>query len=121
MMIVCRLEVFDSAFPSSSTKAMPISLGEYIIQRLIQLNVASVFSVPGDFNLALLDLFEDEPNINLIGCCNEVSRSFHLGWTTSDITNIVVIFVGGNELVECWLCRGWLCKDKAISTESSAL
>lgn len=92
MMIVSRLESFDqlSLLPQQERRTMSISLGEYIIQRLIQVNVGSVFSVPGDFNLALLDLFEDEPNINLIGCCNEVGHSFHLGWTTSDITNTIV-------------------------------
>ncbi|KAJ4731509.1 Pyruvate decarboxylase [Rhynchospora pubera] len=34
------------------------------------------FSVPGDFNLTLLDHLLAEPGLNLIGCCNELNAGY---------------------------------------------
>ncbi|KAK9290550.1 hypothetical protein L1049_008720 [Liquidambar formosana] len=56
--------------PSEST------LGRHIARRLVQIGVTDVFSVPGDFNLTLLDHLIAEPGLNLIGCCNELNAGY---------------------------------------------
>lgn len=73
-----------------------ISLGEYLLERLYQLQVTSLFGVPGDFNLvsmpyhralkayrsnradigghqAFLDLVEDHDSIKWVGNANELN------------------------------------------------
>ncbi|GAA5853386.1 hypothetical protein JCM8547_002436 [Rhodosporidiobolus lusitaniae] len=51
-------------------------LAQYIIDRLTQLGVKTMFGVPGDFSLSFLNFVEAEPNINWIGCCNELNASY---------------------------------------------
>ncbi|KAK7469175.1 hypothetical protein VKT23_003666 [Stygiomarasmius scandens] len=53
-----------------------IYLGNYLLTRLEQLGVKSMFGVPGDFNLGFLDLVEDHPTIDWIGNCNELNASY---------------------------------------------
>ncbi|KAI0304508.1 pyruvate decarboxylase [Multifurca ochricompacta] len=52
-----------------------ISIGDYLLERLSQIGVQSLFGVPGDFNLAC-DLVEDHPNIDWIGNCNELNAAY---------------------------------------------
>lgn len=52
------------------------ALGRYLGRRLVQIGVKDVFSVPGDFNLTLLDLLLAEPELNLVGCCNELNAGY---------------------------------------------
>ncbi|XP_023750267.1 pyruvate decarboxylase 1 [Lactuca sativa] len=71
----------DGEVSSVQTSAVPIShsestLGRHIARRLVQIGVSDVFSVPGDFNLALLDYLVAEPGLNLIGCCNELNAGY---------------------------------------------
>ncbi|KAH9673072.1 Pyruvate decarboxylase 1 [Citrus sinensis] len=56
--------------PSEST------LGRHLARRLVQIGATDVFSVPGDFNLTLLDHLIAEPGLNLIGCCNELNAGY---------------------------------------------
>lgn len=62
--------------------AQPISapcsgtLGDHLARRLVEIGVRDVFSVPGDFNLTLLDHLIAEPELNLIGCCNELNAGY---------------------------------------------
>ncbi|KAJ6299883.1 hypothetical protein OIU76_020810 [Salix suchowensis] len=56
--------------PSEST------LGRHLARRLVQIGVTDVFSVPGDFNLTLLDDLIAEPELNLVGCCNELNAGY---------------------------------------------
>ncbi|KAI0004613.1 pyruvate decarboxylase [Russula compacta] len=53
-----------------------ISIGNYLLERLSQIGVQSLFGVPGDFNLGFLDLVEDHPKIDWIGNCNELNASY---------------------------------------------
>ncbi|KAI3441407.1 uncharacterized protein J3R85_002313 [Psidium guajava] len=65
--------------PSHSTAALGNSeatLGRHLARRLLQIGVGDVFSVPGDFNLALLDHLLAEPGLNLVGCCNELNAGY---------------------------------------------
>lgn len=52
------------------------TLGTHLARRLVQIGVNDVFSVPGDFNLTLLDHLIAEPDLNLIGCCNELNAGY---------------------------------------------
>uniref|UniRef100_A0A7N1A290 pyruvate decarboxylase n=1 Tax=Kalanchoe fedtschenkoi TaxID=63787 RepID=A0A7N1A290_KALFE len=52
------------------------TLGRHLARRLVQIGAKDVFSVPGDFNLTLLDHLIDEPELNLIGCCNELNAGY---------------------------------------------
>jgi len=53
-----------------------ISIGNYLLERLSQIGVQSLFGVPGDFNLGFLDLVEDHAKINWVGNCNELNASY---------------------------------------------
>ncbi|KAF8631802.1 hypothetical protein AX17_005017 [Amanita inopinata Kibby_2008] len=53
-----------------------ISIGNYLLSRLEQLGVRSMFGVPGDFNLGFLDLVEDHPTIDWVGNCNELNAAY---------------------------------------------
>lgn len=52
------------------------TLGRYIARRLVEIGVSDVFAVPGDFNLILLDHLIAEPELNIIGCCNELNAGY---------------------------------------------
>lgn len=51
------------------------TLGHHIARRLIEIGIKDVFSVPGDSNL-VLDYLVAEPELNLIGCCNELNAGY---------------------------------------------
>ncbi|XP_047162591.1 pyruvate decarboxylase 1-like [Vigna umbellata] len=52
------------------------TIGHHIARRLVEIGVKDVFTVPGDFNLGLLDYLVAEADINLIGCCNELNAGY---------------------------------------------
>ncbi|KAE9594947.1 Pyruvate decarboxylase 1 [Lupinus albus] len=52
------------------------TVGSHLARRLVEVGVRDVFSVPGDFNLALLDHLIAHPQLNLIGCCNELNAGY---------------------------------------------
>ncbi|XP_057982954.1 pyruvate decarboxylase 1-like [Malania oleifera] len=73
----------DSSPPKGSASAIQSSvafseatLGRHLARRLVQIGVNDVFSVPGDFNLTLLDHLLAEPGLNLVGCCNELNAGY---------------------------------------------
>ncbi|EKM79422.1 hypothetical protein AGABI1DRAFT_113984 [Agaricus bisporus var. burnettii JB137-S8] len=53
-----------------------ITVANYILTRLVQLGVTKMFGVPGDFNLAFLDLVEDHKSIDWVGNCNELNAAY---------------------------------------------
>lgn len=63
---------------SCSTKMIP--LGQYIFQRIISAGTKSIFGVPGDFNLPLLEyLYEPslvKQGLRWIGNCNELNAAY---------------------------------------------
>ncbi|CAK9139986.1 unnamed protein product [Ilex paraguariensis] len=63
----------NSAIPCNSVES---TLGRHLARRLVQIGATDVFSVPGDFNLTLLDHLIAEPGLNLIGCCNELNAGY---------------------------------------------
>src|SRR5262245_22892920 len=52
------------------------SVGEYLARRLEQAGVRHYFTVPGDFNLVLLDQFLKNPRLQFVGCCNELNAGY---------------------------------------------
>ncbi|KAL0719784.1 hypothetical protein Bca4012_069108 [Brassica carinata] len=67
----CKPESRNVVNDSSSA-----TLGRHLAHRLVEIGVSDVFSVPGDFNLTLLDHLIAEPGLNLIGCCNELNAGY---------------------------------------------
>lgn len=81
----CKPENGDVIRPNGPVQSAPRSvisdsssatLGRHLAHRLVEIGVNDVFSVPGDFNLALLDHLIAEPGLNLIGCCNELNAGY---------------------------------------------
>jgi pyruvate decarboxylase len=63
--------------PSSiSLHSADSTIGSHLARRLVEIGVSDVFSVPGDFNLTLLDHLIAEPGLNLVGCCNELNAGY---------------------------------------------
>ncbi|ODQ63844.1 hypothetical protein NADFUDRAFT_47659 [Nadsonia fulvescens var. elongata DSM 6958] len=51
-------------------------LGTYLFSRIAQLGIQHIMGVPGDYNLNLLDYIFTIPNLNWIGCCNELNAAY---------------------------------------------
>lgn len=62
--------------PNSHSNDGQITVGEYFLARMAQLSVKQVYGVPGDYNLGFLDLIEDHPDLDWVGCCNELNASY---------------------------------------------
>ncbi|GKV08390.1 hypothetical protein SLEP1_g20022 [Rubroshorea leprosula] len=78
--VCCPSQNGTASFLCSHDPCPPISsdatLGSHLARRLVQIGVRDVFSVPGDFNLTLLDHLIAEPGLNNIGCCNELNAGY---------------------------------------------
>jgi TPP-dependent 2-oxoacid decarboxylase len=84
-----------------------ISVGEYLAQRLEQAGVRHYFTVPGDFNLVLLDQLLKNPRLQLIGCCNELNAGYAAeGYARSNGIGAVVVTysVGGLSALNAVAC-----------------
>ncbi|KAF9046327.1 pyruvate decarboxylase THI3 [Panaeolus papilionaceus] len=68
-----RLEVHSL---QSQAGAGRINVGNYLLDRLVQLGVTHIFGLPGDFNLGFLDLIEDHPKLQWVGNCNELNAAY---------------------------------------------
>lgn len=53
-----------------------ITLGRYLFERLSQLQVNSIFGVPGDFNLSLLDKIYEVDGMRWAGNANELNAAY---------------------------------------------
>lgn len=53
-----------------------ISLGRYLFERLNQLNVQTIFGLPGDFNLSLLDKIYEVDGMRWAGNANELNAAY---------------------------------------------
>ncbi|KAH0356835.1 pyruvate decarboxylase, partial [Aureobasidium melanogenum] len=59
----------------SSSSQDTITLADYVFARLHQLGIRSVFGVPGDYNLRLLD-FVEPAGLHWVGNCNELNSAY---------------------------------------------
>jgi indolepyruvate decarboxylase len=52
------------------------AIGHYLLQRLRELGISSVFGVPGDYILDLIEMICDEPDLTWVGNCNELNAAY---------------------------------------------
>ena len=51
-------------------------IGDYLLTRLEQCGIRTVFGVPGDFNLTALELLIHRNSMEWVGCCNELNAAY---------------------------------------------
>jgi alpha-keto-acid decarboxylase len=54
----------------------PYTVGDYLLDRLVELGVSEVFGVPGDYNLEFLDHIVAHPDIRWVGNANELNAGY---------------------------------------------
>jgi alpha-keto-acid decarboxylase len=52
------------------------TVGDYLLDRLVELGVSEVFGVPGDYNLEFLDHILAHPDIRWVGNANELNAGY---------------------------------------------
>jgi indolepyruvate decarboxylase len=55
---------------------MSVTVIEYILGRLHDIGVNDIFGVPGDYAFPLHDAIVAHPDVNWIGCCNELNAGY---------------------------------------------
>ncbi|WED43063.1 alpha-keto acid decarboxylase family protein [Legionella cardiaca] len=53
-----------------------MTIGDYLLTRLTELNISDIFGVPGDYNLTFLDQIVNFPKLRWIGNCNELNAAY---------------------------------------------
>ncbi|CCK72978.1 alpha-keto acid decarboxylase family protein KNAG_0M01250 [Huiozyma naganishii CBS 8797] len=53
-----------------------LTLGRYLFERLYQVDVKTIFGLPGDFNLSLLDKIYEVPGMRWAGNANELNAAY---------------------------------------------
>jgi pyruvate decarboxylase/indolepyruvate decarboxylase len=53
-----------------------ITVGDYLLLRLVQIGVKHIFGVPGDYNMEFLDRIVAQDNLKWIGNCNELNAAY---------------------------------------------
>ena len=75
------------------------TVGTYLARRLHDVGIRHFFEVPGDFNLVLLDEFLKNPDLQMIGCCNELNAGYaadgYARATGGPAAAVVTFSVGG--------------------------
>ncbi|OBJ48585.1 alpha-keto acid decarboxylase family protein [Mycobacterium sp. 1423905.2] len=52
------------------------TVGDYLLDRLVELGVSEIFGVPGDYNLAFLDHIVAHPRLRWVGSANELNAGY---------------------------------------------
>jgi TPP-dependent 2-oxoacid decarboxylase len=60
----------------ATTSRDQVTVGEFVAIYLQHLGIEDYFTVPGDFNLLLLDEMLKNKNLRLINCCNELNAGY---------------------------------------------
>ncbi|RGP81475.1 pyruvate decarboxylase [Fusarium longipes] len=75
-----------------------IALGAYLFTRLKQFGIGSVFGVPGDYNLKLLDYIKPA-GLHWVGNCNELNAAYAAdGYSRMHSLGVVITTFGVGEL-----------------------
>ncbi|PYH93118.1 hypothetical protein BO71DRAFT_441948 [Aspergillus ellipticus CBS 707.79] len=70
------------------------NVGTYLAYRLEELGIREYFVVPGDSNLVLLDNLLKNPNLQMIGCCNELNTGYAAdGYARNSAAKVAVVVV----------------------------
>ena len=76
-----------------------ISLGHYIFSRIKQIGVKTIFGLPGDFNLALLDKLYETDGLRWAGSSNELNAAYAAdGYSRVNGFGVLVTTFGVGEL-----------------------
>jgi len=82
---------------------MASTVGSYLASRIAQAGTRDFFTVPGDFNLVLLDELLKQADLRMIGCCNELNAGYAAdGYarSTGGLSVVVVTYmVGGLSVI----------------------
>lgn len=82
-----------------SSSSLPSNIGTYLGRRIVKdLKISDFFTVPGDYNLVLLDQFLKVPGLRMYNCCNELNAGYAAdGYARmKEVAVLVVTFtVGG--------------------------
>nr|CBX81355.1 putative decarboxylase [Erwinia amylovora ATCC BAA-2158] len=52
------------------------TVGDYLLTRLNEIGISHLFGVPGDYNLRFLDHVIDHPDVDWVGCANELNAAY---------------------------------------------
>lgn len=52
------------------------TVGDYLLDRLVELGISEIFGVPGDYNLAFLDHIVAHPKLRWVGNANELNAGY---------------------------------------------
>ena len=52
------------------------TIGSYVAGRLVEAGADTFFCVAGDFILGLLDCLLENPQLKMVGCCNELNAGY---------------------------------------------
>ncbi|MFP1805430.1 alpha-keto acid decarboxylase family protein [Lonsdalea quercina] len=55
---------------------MKMTIGAFVLAQLKALSIRTVFGVPGDYNLELLEFIEHDDQIDFVGSCNELNAGY---------------------------------------------
>lgn len=53
-----------------------IKVADYLMQEISKLGIKDVFGLPGDYNFNILYAIGDNPNLNWVGCTNELNAGY---------------------------------------------
>ncbi|WP_319420545.1 thiamine pyrophosphate-binding protein [Pleurocapsa sp. FMAR1] len=87
---------------NTNNSSIEPNIGTYLAQLLEKIGVEHYFTVPGDYNLVLLDQMLKNPNLKMVNCCNELNAGYAAdGYArVKGVSAVVVTFtVGGLSLV----------------------
>src|ERR1700730_1110092 len=62
--------------PKQGVNTMKMSIGSFLIDRLVSLGVSRIYGVPGDYNLEFLELLENSNRLSFVGTCNELNAAY---------------------------------------------
>ena len=69
-----EIAVIDHQAATSTPTTMTVA--DYIVQRLADEGINDCFGVAGDYVFPICDAVERNPNVNWIGCSNELNASY---------------------------------------------
>lgn len=73
------------------------NIGTYLAELLQTIGLEHYFTVPGDYNLVLLDQMLKNPNLKMINCCNELNAGYTADGYARDrgVSAVVITFTVG--------------------------
>ena len=84
---------------SNQSNGKQMTVAEYVVERLSTLGIDKAFGVPGDYSFPLLDAIDSSPQIDWIGCSNELNASYAAdGYARTRGAAILAITYGVGEL-----------------------